>query len=139
MAAPRKRKQRLWDAYGFPGFRPGPTVRGILGDPKARIIGVNRCSKKHCAVAVDLCIAAGTIARCVAFAIFPCGDVRVFLEFEVRRVLCKLCGKVKRERLELLADSPFYTKRFAYFVGRQCPPGDNQGCGQGAPPRLAHG
>jgi transposase len=27
---------------------------------------------------------------------------------------------VKRERLEFLADNPFYTKRFAYFVGRRC-------------------
>jgi transposase len=27
---------------------------------------------------------------------------------------------VKQERLELLADNPFYTKRFAYFVGRRC-------------------
>jgi transposase len=27
---------------------------------------------------------------------------------------------VKRERLEFLADNPFYTKRFAHFVGRRC-------------------
>jgi len=27
---------------------------------------------------------------------------------------------VKQERLEFLADSPFYTKRFAFFVGRRC-------------------
>ena len=27
---------------------------------------------------------------------------------------------MKRERLEFLADNPFYTKRFAYFVGRRC-------------------
>jgi len=27
---------------------------------------------------------------------------------------------VKRERLEFLADNPFYTKRFAYYVGRRC-------------------
>ena len=27
---------------------------------------------------------------------------------------------MKRERLEFLADSPFYTKRFAYYVGRRC-------------------
>jgi transposase len=49
-----------------------------------------------------------------------CGDTRVYLEFEVRRVHCRACGKVKRERLEFLADNPFYTKRFAYFVGRRC-------------------
>ena len=49
-----------------------------------------------------------------------CGDTRIFLEIEVRRVLCKSCGHVKRERLDFLADNPFYTKRFAYYVGRRC-------------------
>ena len=48
------------------------------------------------------------------------GNMRVYLEFEVRRVLCRCCGKVKRERLDFLADNPFYTKRFAWFVGRRC-------------------
>ena len=46
--------------------------------------------------------------------------MRVYLEFEVRRILCRYCGKVKRERLDFLADNPFYTKRFAWFVGRRC-------------------
>jgi transposase len=49
-----------------------------------------------------------------------CGDVRILLELEVRRIDCRSCGKVKRERLDFLADNPFYTKRFAYFVGRRC-------------------
>lgn len=49
-----------------------------------------------------------------------CGDTRVYLEFEVRRLRCKSCGKVKRERLDFLADNPFYTKRFAFYVGRRC-------------------
>ena len=50
----------------------------------------------------------------------PSGDTRVYLEFEVRRALCRRCGTVKRERLDFLADNPFYTKRFAWFVGRRC-------------------
>ena len=50
----------------------------------------------------------------------PCGDTRVYLELEIRRVECKRCGKVKQERLDWLADNPFYTKRFAFFVGRRC-------------------
>jgi hypothetical protein len=29
-------------------------------------------------------------------------------------------GKVKQERLDFLADNPFYTKRFAYYVGQRC-------------------
>jgi transposase len=35
-------------------------------------------------------------------------------------VACRRCGRVKRERLEFLADNPLYTKRFAYYVGRRC-------------------
>ena len=45
-----------------------------------------------------------------------CGDTRIYLELEVRRVDCRRCGKVKREQLAFLADNPLYTKRFAYFV-----------------------
>lgn len=44
----------------------------------------------------------------------------MYLEIPIRRVLCKRCGKVKREKLEFLSDNPFYTKRFAYYVGRRC-------------------
>src|SRR5665811_894501 len=50
----------------------------------------------------------------------PCGDTRIFLEIEVRRVRCRSCGKVKRERLDFLADNPLYTKRFAHYVGQRC-------------------
>src|ERR1700694_3530627 len=49
-----------------------------------------------------------------------CGDRRIYLEIEVRRVPCRSCGSVKREQLEFLADNPFYTKRFAHYVGRRC-------------------
>ena len=38
----------------------------------------------------------------------------------MRRVSCRSCGKVKRERVAWLADNPFYTKRFAWLVGRRC-------------------
>jgi len=49
-----------------------------------------------------------------------CGDTRVYLEFEIRRVNCKGCDKVKTERLDFLADNPLYTKRFAWHIGRRC-------------------
>jgi len=49
-----------------------------------------------------------------------CGPFRIYLEFEVRRVWCRSCQAVKRERLEFLSDNPFYTKRFAFYVGRRC-------------------
>lgn len=50
----------------------------------------------------------------------PCGSYRVSLRFEARRVSCRSCQAVKREALEFLGESPFYTKRFAYYVGRRC-------------------
>jgi transposase len=50
----------------------------------------------------------------------PCGDTRVYLEVEIRRVCCQSCGKVKQEELAWLADTPLYTKRFAWYVGRRC-------------------
>lgn len=49
-----------------------------------------------------------------------CGDRRIYLDVEIRRVTCLRCGTVKQERLDFLSDSPFYTKRFAFFVGRRC-------------------
>ena len=49
-----------------------------------------------------------------------CADTRIYLEIEVRRVQCRSCGAVKRERLDFLADNPLTTKRFAHYVGRRC-------------------
>ena len=46
--------------------------------------------------------------------------MRIFLEIEIRRVACRSCQAVKRERLEFLAENPRYTKRFAFYVGKRC-------------------
>lgn len=46
--------------------------------------------------------------------------MRIYLEVEIRRVSCRRCQKVKQEKLEWLAEFPFYTKRFAFYVGRRC-------------------
>ena len=45
---------------------------------------------------------------------------RIVLELEVRRMACRTCGTVKRERLDFLADNPRFTRRFACYVGRRC-------------------
>ena len=50
----------------------------------------------------------------------PCAGYRIVLELEVRRGACRICGTVRRERLDLLADNPHFTKRFAFYVGRRC-------------------
>jgi hypothetical protein len=68
--AVRARKRRLQDAYAFPGFRPEATVRGVFGDPKARIIKLKRRSKKRCVALAEPNTTAGTTARSVACATF---------------------------------------------------------------------
>jgi len=50
----------------------------------------------------------------------PCGDHRIWLDLEVRRVDCRSCHAVKRERLELLVERSRHTRRFARYVGRRC-------------------
>ena len=49
-----------------------------------------------------------------------CGDTRVYLQFEVRRIDCTQCGKVKTETVPFLANNPFYTERFGQYVGERC-------------------
>jgi hypothetical protein len=47
------KKRRLLDEYQFPGFRPRSEIQGIFGDPRARVIRLDRTQKKlHAAVAV---------------------------------------------------------------------------------------
>lgn len=49
-----------------------------------------------------------------------CADHRIYLDLEVRRVDCRKCGSVKRERLDFLVENALHTQRFALYVGRRC-------------------
>src|SRR5664280_2738635 len=69
MANSSKRQRRLWDTYTFPSFRPQPTVRGVFGDPKARIITLARRAKKRFAGAAGKFIRVGTTGVYGRFAI----------------------------------------------------------------------
>src|SRR3989442_13598780 len=83
MARTAKRRRRLWDTYWFPGFRPQPTVHGIFGDPKARVITLNRRSKKRAAGAAVMSRWAGTTGKfggCVRFWVAGLG---YFLDWRV--------------------------------------------------------
>src|SRR5260370_17202020 len=64
------RRGGLIDAYRFPGFRPSEDVRGVFGDPHARIVTLVRRSKKRPAGHADENIPGGTIARFAALEIF---------------------------------------------------------------------
>src|SRR5260370_34678213 len=63
MLATSTKRRRLLDAYRFVGFRPMGEVRGLFGDPYARIVTLVRRSKKQSATHADGHIAVGTIAR----------------------------------------------------------------------------
>lgn len=47
------KKRRLLDEYRFPGFRPRSEIQGIFGDPKTRVIRLERTQKKLHVVAAE--------------------------------------------------------------------------------------
>lgn len=119
MTTSAKRRRRLLDAYRFPGFRPQATVQGMFGDPEARVVTLVRRGKTVCGCCGQT--QSGWYDRKTRrVRDLSCGDTRVWLEFGVRRIDCRTCGAVKTERLDWLADNPFYTKRFAWHIGRRC-------------------
>jgi transposase len=113
-------RRELRDAYRFPGFTPQRTVVGIFGDPQARIVTLTRRARKQSAARVVRQSARGTNRKFRRVRELPCGDLRIYLEFDLRGVACRCCGGVKQERLDWLATNPYYTKRFALYVGKQC-------------------
>ena len=61
------KRKSLLDAYRFPGFRPKATIQGIFGDPKARVIRLERRQKKRRVAGVGLRIGVSTIGRSDAY------------------------------------------------------------------------
>lgn len=62
--------KRLLDEYRFPGFRPRAEIKGIFGDPKARVIQLERRQKKAFADAAGLSAEVSTTARSAGFRIY---------------------------------------------------------------------
>jgi hypothetical protein len=65
-----RKKRCLKDEYRFPGFYPKSGVQGIFGDPKARVIQLNRRQKKLGAVLVGLSTGVSTIEKHGGFGIY---------------------------------------------------------------------
>ena len=42
MTRTAKQNRRLRDAYAFPGLRPQARIKGVFGDPRARVITLDR-------------------------------------------------------------------------------------------------
>jgi len=71
MAISMKRSRRLLDAYRFPGFRPQATVKGVFGDPNARVVTLVRREKKQSAGVVAARSRAGTTTSSGRSATYP--------------------------------------------------------------------
>ena len=65
--------RRLTDLFRFPGFRPYATARGVFGDPKARVLRLERRGKKAAAECATRWCMVSTTARFAAFAICLAG------------------------------------------------------------------
>src|ERR1700680_3573247 len=110
--------KRLRDSYGFPRFHPALTVTGLFGDPHASDQPDSPLKKTTCGVC-------GRVQSgwydCKSRRVrdLPSGGMRIYLEFDIRRIDCGSCQGVKQEKLDWQADTPFYTKRFAFYIGRR--------------------
>jgi hypothetical protein len=69
MPKPTKNKQ-LSDSYRFHDFRPSAAVTGVFGDRHARVVRLNRRSKKQSAASAGASSEAGTIANRTGSAIY---------------------------------------------------------------------
>ena len=65
--------RRLLDVYQFPGFRPKAKLKGVFGDPKARVIRLERRQKKQGAGVAARGIGVTTTASRGVSEILPAG------------------------------------------------------------------
>jgi hypothetical protein len=112
------RRRGLREEYRFSGFVPDARVHGVFGDPHGGGHHAHS-TPKTTACACGVCgqwHRSYYDKRVRLIRDLSCGDKRVYLEVETRRVACRSCKAVKREKLEWLADNPLYSKRFAFCL-----------------------
>jgi len=63
--------KRLTDSYRFAGFTPSQIVKGIFGDPRARVITYTRLKKKPVVRFVTTFRQAFMIVKCDAYVTCP--------------------------------------------------------------------
>jgi len=68
-----RKKRRLLDEYRFPGFRPRAEIKGIFGDPRARLIRLRRVQKKQFAGSVEAPREATTTRKYAVYETCPVG------------------------------------------------------------------
>jgi len=67
------KRRRLLDEYRFPGYRARADIKGVFGDPRARVIRLERVQKKRCVAVVLRPIGVITTGRCGGYGIYPAG------------------------------------------------------------------
>jgi hypothetical protein len=67
------KNRKLLDEYRFPGFRPMAKIKGVFGDPKARVITLRRTQKKRYAAVAERHIEAITTRRPDVYEIYLAG------------------------------------------------------------------
>jgi len=68
-----EKRRRLLDEYRFPGYRPKAKVRGVFGDPRARVIRLERVQKKRFVAVVVRFTGVTTTRRYDGYGICPVG------------------------------------------------------------------
>lgn len=66
-----RKTRRLLDEYQFPGFRPKAEIKGIFGDPKVRVIRLERTQKKQYAGIAAKLIGVITTRQFVGYGTYP--------------------------------------------------------------------
>jgi hypothetical protein len=88
-----KKAKRLTDAYRFPGFKPQQIIVGVFGDPRARVIKLNRVEKKHIVRNAERSIMVFMTARCVVSAIFRAATQGSILSWKSAALSVGVAGK----------------------------------------------
>lgn len=65
-----KTGRSLRELFCFPGFVAAATLKGVFGDPKARIVTLRRRKKRPCVPVVAIAAATATTSACAVLAIF---------------------------------------------------------------------
>jgi hypothetical protein len=73
-----KPKQRLSEAYKYPGFRPRATVREVEGDAGTLIVSLERRSKKRIAAVAVRSVGAGMTVGNGVCAIWAAAAIGLF-------------------------------------------------------------
>jgi hypothetical protein len=94
-------------------------VRGVFGESQIRTMGPGASAKKRLAALVGHEHSTFYDRKIPPVRNLPCGDTRVYVEVEFRRVTCRSCDLLKQEKLTC-SDNALYTNRFAFFVRRRC-------------------